>query len=99
MSSMSGEIALTARPRLSTHVRLQWDSVREKQVILMPEGVLVLNATGAAILLLCDGQRCVADIIATLSEQYNRAVDLDVQAFLQRLSNKRVLDILDEQGE
>jgi pyrroloquinoline quinone biosynthesis protein D len=65
----------------------------------MPEGVLVLNETGAAIVLLCDGRRCVSDIIATLNEQYNRAVDLDVLTFLQRLANKRVLDITDEQGE
>ena len=96
MSSLSDEIKLTARPRLSTHVRLQWDPVREKQVILMPEGVLVLNETGAAIMLLCDGQRSVSDIIATLSEQYHREVDLDVLTFLKRLINKRVLDITDE---
>ena len=99
MSSTPREMTLTARPRLSTHIRLQWDSVREKQVVLMPEGVLVLNATAAAIVALCDGQRCVSDIIATLNEQYNQTVDLDILAFLERLTKKKVLDITDEQGE
>jgi len=99
VSSTSHEMTLSARPRLCAHARLQWDPVREKQVILMPEGVLALNATAVAIVALCDGQRCVADIITTLSGQYNRTVDQDVLAFLNRLANKRLLDVTDEQGE
>ena len=99
MSSTSREMTLTARPQLSAHARLQWDPVREQQVILMPEGVLALNATAAAIVALCDGQRCVSDIVATLSEQYHRAVDQDVLTFLNRLANRRLLDVTDEQGE
>jgi pyrroloquinoline quinone biosynthesis protein D len=73
--------------------------VREKKVILMPEGVLILNETAATIMDLCDGQRCVSDIIATLGEQYHGIVDQDVLAFLNRLANKRLLDGTDEQGE
>jgi pyrroloquinoline quinone biosynthesis protein D len=96
MNSTPGEIPLTARPRLSKLARLQWDPVREKQVILMPEGVLALNATAAAIVALCDGQRSVSVIISTLSEQYKQVVDQDVLTFLQRLANKRLLDIGDE---
>jgi pyrroloquinoline quinone biosynthesis protein D len=78
---------------LSAQARLQWDPVREKQVILMPEGVLALNTTAAAILALCDGQHSVSAIISTLSERY-KAVDRDVLTFLQRLMNKQVLDML-----
>lgn len=87
------EIPLGARPQLSAHVRLQWDAVRERQVLLMPESVLALNATGYAIVALCDGQRRVSDIIATLSEQYGRPVEQDVLTFLNRLLNKRLLVI------
>jgi pyrroloquinoline quinone biosynthesis protein D len=94
MNPTPGEIPLSARPRLSAHARLQWDPVREKQVILMPEGVLALNTTAAAIVALCDGQRSVSTIISALSEQYKQTVDQDVLAFLQRLANKRLLDIL-----
>jgi len=96
VGSTPHEMTLIARPRLSGHARLQWDPVREQQVILMPEGVLALNATAAAIMALCDGQRRVSDIIAVLSEQYQRAVDQDVLTFLNRLLNKRLLDITDE---
>lgn len=99
MSSSSRDMALSARPRLSAHVRLQWDAVREQQVILMPEGVLALNATAAAIVALCNGQRCVSDIVATLSEQYPRAVEQEVLTFLSRLTTKRVLEVTDEEGE
>ena len=96
VSSTSRKITLSTRPRLSAHARLQWDSVREQQVILMPEGVLALNATAAAIVAVCDGQRSVSDISAELSTQYNRAVEPDVLMFLNRLLNKKLLELTDE---
>lgn len=98
MSSTSREMLLTARPRLSAHARLQWDPVREKQVLLMPEGVLVLNATAVAIVALCDGQRCVPDIVAALHEQYHHMVEQEVLTFLNRLADKRLVEATDEQG-
>lgn len=91
------EIPLTARPRLATRARVQWDTVREKQVLLAPEGVLVLNATASAILALCDGQRSVSAIAADLSAQYNRAVELDVVTFLNRLIQKRLMEFDDDE--
>ena len=91
------DILPTARPRLASWARLQWDTVREKQVLLGPEGVLVLNATAAAILALCDGQRSVLAIIAELSTQYNHAVDQDVLTFLNRLGQKRLIECDDQQ--
>ncbi len=91
------EIPLTARPRLTTRARLQWDTVREKQVLLVPEGVLVLNATASAILALCDGQRSVSAIAADLSAQYHRAVEQDVVTFLNRLIHKRLMKFDDDE--
>ncbi len=82
----------TARPRLSVQARLQWDAVREQQVLLLPEGVLVLNATAAAILALCDGQRSVSTIAADLSAQYHRVVEQEVVTFLNRLIERRVIE-------
>ncbi len=90
------EIPMTARPRLAPQARVQWDPVREKQVLLIPEGVLLLNATGAAILALCNGQRSLSAIIAELNAQYNGAVDQDVLTFLERLAQKRVMVFDDE---
>ena len=91
------DIPLTARPRLASWARLQWDAVREKQVLLGPEGVLVLNATAAAILALCDGQRSVSAIITELNTQYNHAVEQDVLTFLNRLRQKRLMECDDQE--
>ncbi|MBW8766572.1 MAG: pyrroloquinoline quinone biosynthesis peptide chaperone PqqD, partial [Geodermatophilales bacterium] len=49
------------RPRLAAHVRLTFDRARERHVLLTPESVTVLNATAAAVLGLCDGERTVSD--------------------------------------
>ena len=91
------EIPLTGRPRLATQARLQWDTVRQKQVLLAPEGVLLLNATASAILTLCDGQRSVSAIAADLSAQYNRAVEQEVVTFLNRLIHKRLMEFDDDE--
>jgi pyrroloquinoline quinone biosynthesis protein D len=86
------ELTLEARPRLSARARLQYDAVREKRVLLMPEGLLVLNPTAAAILALCDGRRTVADIALDLGEQYQRPVEQDVLVLLNRLLSKRLIE-------
>jgi pyrroloquinoline quinone biosynthesis protein D len=90
---------MTARPQLATHVRLQWDAVRGKHVLLTPEGVLVLNETAAAIAERCDGQRSVTMIAAELGAQYGQAVDDDVLTLLQRLADKRLLVLREETEE
>lgn len=87
---------MTSRPRLAAGARLHWDAVREKQVLLTPEGVLVLNATAAAILALCDGQCSVSAIATELGRQYNRVVDEEIVALLNRLVRKRLVTFDDE---
>jgi coenzyme PQQ biosynthesis protein PqqD len=86
------EVTMASRPRLRGQARLQWDHVREKRVLLSPEGVLVLNATADTILELCDGQRSVSAIAADLSARYNHVVDQEVLAFLNRLLQKRLIE-------
>lgn len=65
--------------------RLQFDDVRQQTVLLYPEGVVLLNPTGATILELCDGRRSVADIAATLGERYDCDVMADVLEYLDGL--------------
>jgi pyrroloquinoline quinone biosynthesis protein D len=76
-------------PRLHAKVRLQRDDVRGRDVLLYPEGLVTLNATGVEILRLCDGTRSVADVVATLEGRYG-ATDLerDITAFLDGLAAK-----------
>ncbi|HEV3377808.1 MAG TPA: pyrroloquinoline quinone biosynthesis peptide chaperone PqqD [Thermoleophilaceae bacterium] len=57
-------------PRLVTGARLRYDEVREEHVLLVPEGVVRLNPTAAAVLELCDGQRSVDEIVGALSARY-----------------------------
>lgn len=93
---MSTAVLSTNRPHLARRVRLQWDSVREQQVLLAPEGVLVLNQTGATILGLCDGERTVVEIVEGLRGQYNHVDDDEVRDFLARLAAKRWVEVGDE---
>ena len=93
---MSIAVLSTNRPHLARQVRVQWDPVRERQVLLAPEGVLVLNQTGATILGLCDGERTVVEIVEELRGQYNRVADDEVREFLSRLAAKRLVELGDE---
>jgi pyrroloquinoline quinone biosynthesis protein D len=77
------------RPRLATGARLQYDEVREEHVLLVPEGVVRLNATAAAVLELCDGERSLDEIVYILSERYEGA-DLrdDVQGLVDGMAQR-----------
>jgi pyrroloquinoline quinone biosynthesis protein D len=81
------------RPRLAPHVRLTFDRARQRHVLLAPEAVSVLNATGAAILGLCDGERTVTDIVAELRGRYDRVADDEVREFLDRLAARRCVEV------
>ncbi len=61
------------RPRLVTGARLRYDDVREEHVLLIPEGAVLLNATAAEVLELCDGERSLDDIVGALSDRYQGA--------------------------
>ncbi len=79
------------RPVLARHARYRWDSVRDEHQIVFPEGVLVLNESGAAIVRLCDG-RSTADIITALEGKFEDGDPaVDVPAFLNRLAEKGIL--------
>jgi pyrroloquinoline quinone biosynthesis protein D len=77
------------RPRLATGARLQYDDVREEHVLLVPEGVVRLNATAAEVLELCDGERSLDEIVGILSDRYEGA-DLrdDVQGLVDGMADR-----------
>lgn len=89
---MSIALRSTNRPHLARQARLEWDPVREKQVLLAPEGVLVLNQTGATILGLCDGERTVVEIVEELRGRYDGVSGDEVQDFLSRLVARRLVE-------
>ena len=93
---MNIAVRSTNRPHLARQVRLEWDPVRERHVLLEPEGVLVLNQTGANILGLCDGERTVVEIVENLRGRYDGVAGDEVRDFLSRLAAKRLVELGDE---
>jgi pyrroloquinoline quinone biosynthesis protein D len=79
------------QPILVPHARYRWDRLRGQHQLVFPEGILVLNDSGAAIVRLCDG-RSTAELLAALGEQFSEAdPGADVQTFLERLARKGLL--------
>ncbi|MEW2500242.1 pyrroloquinoline quinone biosynthesis peptide chaperone PqqD [Amycolatopsis sp. NPDC047767] len=78
------ESDLTAIPKLATKAMLKHDNVRDVELLLLPERVVLLNKSGAAILGLCDGSRTVRQLVDQLEQDFE-AADLanDVMTFLQ----------------
>jgi pyrroloquinoline quinone biosynthesis protein D len=84
---------LTSVPVLWRLARLEFDPVRQQRVLLYPEGVVLLNATGGAILDLCDGHRSVADVAQVLQERYHRDVTADVIEYLSQLVERDLVRV------
>jgi pyrroloquinoline quinone biosynthesis protein D len=78
-------------PRLWRLARLEYDPVRERHVLLYPEGAVLLNDTGAAILELCNGARTVSQIVSILSERYHADVAADVTEYLDRMVDQELV--------
>ena len=92
-------LALHSYPRLTPKARLQPDRVTGELALLYPEGVLMLNPTGAAILELCDGQHTILEVATTLAEQYGvtpEEITPDVIEYLDRLHVKRLIELHNE---
>ena len=77
------------RPRLASGARLRYDEIREEHLLLVPEGVVRLNPTAAAVLELCDGERSLDDIVGTLAARYEGAdVRDDVRGLVDAMAQK-----------
>ena len=86
-------LVATSVPVLWRLARLDFDPVRQQRVLLYPEGVVLLNDTGAAILDLCDGRRSIAAIATVLEERYHRDVVADVIEYLSRLAERELIRV------
>ena len=84
----------SSRPKLAAGCR--WGTHGEERVVLFPEGMIRVEATGLSILELVNGQREVAQIISDLAARYDTAdpakIREDVLSFLEKLNDKRVVD-------
>jgi len=81
------------RPRLARHVRLSFCRTRQRHVLQLPETVVVLRGSGAAVVGLCDGQRTVAEIVAELGTRYRAVPGDEVRRFLEGLVARRCVEL------
>jgi pyrroloquinoline quinone biosynthesis protein D len=84
-------IPLDAVPRIWRLARLDYDPARQRPVLLYPEGAVLLNDTGRAILELVDGERTVAQIASELSARYHTDVTADVTEYLSHLAERELI--------
>jgi pyrroloquinoline quinone biosynthesis protein D len=80
-----------SRPRLWRLARLDYDPVRQRPVLLYPEGAVLLNDTGAAILELCTGERTVNEIVSILNQRYQSDVAADVTEYLAQMADRELV--------
>jgi pyrroloquinoline quinone biosynthesis protein D len=88
-------ISDTNRPILTPKVRVKWDPVRQKHLLLFPEGLLILNQTAHEVIIMCDGKNKVITIVNSLGDKYKTHVDEDIRELLSRLFEKRLLLLLE----
>lgn len=84
------------RPKLSSRARLQTDKVTGKPVLLYPEGVLMLNPTGHAVVSLCTGEATFGEIVANLAARYKispQEISPQIADYLNRLRERNLLEM------
>ena len=83
---MPKPLTLESRPALARKARLRFEEVRQMDLLLLPERVVKLNPSGAAILRLCDGERTVREIVEELESRFGQAnLENDVLEFLRNV--------------
>jgi coenzyme PQQ biosynthesis protein PqqD len=90
-------LAPGCRPQLREGVRLQDDRLSGRPVLLLPEGILQLNPTAAAVLLRCDGRHSVNEIVADLAATYEAPLEVlsaDVDEYLVELFHRQLFDLV-----
>ncbi|MEU6552157.1 pyrroloquinoline quinone biosynthesis peptide chaperone PqqD [Streptomyces sp. NPDC046915] len=80
---------MTWRPLLTRGVVLRHDRVRDTDLLLLPERVVVLHGHAGRVLRLCDGNRAVDEIVADLRLGFPGApVAAEVPPFLTALRDE-----------
>jgi coenzyme PQQ biosynthesis protein PqqD len=80
--------------RLAPGVRLQTDPATGDEVLLYPEGILILNETARAIMARCDGKTTVAEMIVALAAEYESSaaeLESDVAECLDDLRRRKLI--------
>ena len=84
-------LSVDSVPKLWRLARLDFDPVRQRRILLYPEGAVLLNDTGAAVLELVDGKRTVGEIATILGDRYQTDVSADVAEYLATLEERELI--------
>lgn len=87
----------TTVARLARGVRLRDDAVRGQQVLLAPERAMALDDIAVKIVQALDGVRSIDAITDAFAAEFGAPRDQiigDVSAFVQELSDRRMLEII-----
>lgn len=84
-------LSVDSVPKLWRLARLDYDPVRQRRILLYPEGAVLLNDTGAAVLELVDGKRTVGEIATILGDRYQTDVSADVAEYLATLEERELI--------
>ena len=69
---------------LARHYRFQWEAAQNAFVLLYPEGMVTLNGPAGEVLVHCQGEKSVAQIIADVQREFPEDdVEADVREFLE----------------
>lgn len=79
------------KPALWRLARLGHDAVRQRPVLLYPEGAVLLNDSAKEILELVDGTRTVGEIAALLTSRYGTDTLADVTECLTTLAARELI--------
>jgi pyrroloquinoline quinone biosynthesis protein D len=88
-------IAEDACPRLRRGVRLHHDRTRGEWTLLAPERIFEADAVAVEVLKRCTGEltlRAIVDDLAIAYAAPRERIEADVQALLQSLAEKQLLD-------
>jgi pyrroloquinoline quinone biosynthesis protein D len=78
-------------PRLVPHASVRFNEARGEWLMMMPEAVVVLNETAAAVLNLCDGRHTLDGIVTALADEYDDVEVADVEDLLRDLADQRLV--------
>jgi pyrroloquinoline quinone biosynthesis protein D len=78
-------------PRLAPHSSVRYNDARGEWLMMLPEAVVVLNETAAAVLNLCDGDRTVDGIVDALGADYDGVEAADVEELLRGLADQHLV--------
>ena len=94
MATRHIQLEPATRPVLPRYVRLKFDKLRERWLLLAPERILVPDETSIEVLQMCDGKTSIAEMVTGLAAKYDAPkaeILRDVLVMLQELADKGFL--------